>query len=301
MPIAGHQPRKLSLAACISHWPSTTRWPWLSNSLAAGVWLEHRGLRLLRLQEERVLVVAAGQQDDPGAGADAADARRPCGRCAGSCSSRAAGGGRPSASPRSARSRSRSIASTSILRRSSGSSSSIGTIERRPADDPQLAVDPLGEPVQRPQAVLGAGLGGALLGSLGTAFCAGAAKLLADRVLVEARVPDLEVAQSRRSRASPRGSCAAGATSTASRCLRLKPFSRAAISKLAASRLTSHSQARAGVSSKSLRSKTRRRSGAAKTPKLERWASPQACTRRPEVGRHGEVGGHHRRGAADRR
>jgi hypothetical protein len=36
--------------------------------------LEHRHLRLLELQEERVVVIAADQQQDPGAGTDAADA-----------------------------------------------------------------------------------------------------------------------------------------------------------------------------------------------------------------------------------
>ena len=38
------------------------------------------------------------------------------------------------------------------------------------------------------------------------------------------------------------------------------------------------------VSPKSLHSKTRRRSGAAKTSKLERWASPQSWARRPVSG-----------------
>ena len=64
----------MSLAACISHCPSTTRRPWLRKRLAAGVGLEHRGLRFLRLQEQWVAIVAAGEEDDPGAGPDAADA-----------------------------------------------------------------------------------------------------------------------------------------------------------------------------------------------------------------------------------
>ena len=68
------QPRKMSLAACISRWPSTTRWPWFAYSLVAEVRLEHRRLRLLDLQEERVVVVAAEQQHDPAPRADAADA-----------------------------------------------------------------------------------------------------------------------------------------------------------------------------------------------------------------------------------
>src|SRR3954452_10569098 len=28
MPVACSQPSRMSLADCISHWPSTTRWPW---------------------------------------------------------------------------------------------------------------------------------------------------------------------------------------------------------------------------------------------------------------------------------
>ena len=63
-----------------------------------------------------------------------------------------------------------------------------------------------------------------------------------------------------------------------------KPRSLPAISKLAASRLTSHSNGPGSVSSKSLRSKTRSRDGEAKPPKLERWASPQSCALRPARG-----------------
>jgi len=53
---------------------------------------------------------------------------------------------------------------------------------------------------------------------------------------------------------------------------------------LPARRFTSHSQGAGIVSSKSLMSKISRRSGVAKPPKLSRWASPQAWTRRPVVG-----------------
>ena len=62
------------------------------------------------------------------------------------------------------------------------------------------------------------------------------------------------------------------------------PFSRPAISMLAARRLTSHSQGPGAVSSKSLTSKIRWRSGEPKIPKLERWASPHSWTSIPEVG-----------------
>jgi hypothetical protein len=62
------------------------------------------------------------------------------------------------------------------------------------------------------------------------------------------------------------------------------PTVRAATTKLTASRLTSHSQGAGSVSSKSLSPNDRLRSGVANTPKLSRWASPQACTVIPVTG-----------------
>ena len=78
----------------------------------------------------------------------------------------------------------------------------------------------------------------------------------------------------------------------------MKPLLRAQISMLTASRLTSHSHGPGSVSSKSLMSKTSRRSGEAKTPKFDRCASPQHWTRNPERGVGGEVGRHDQRRAA---
>ena len=75
----------------------------------------------------------------------------------------------------------------------------------------------------------------------------------------------------------------------------VKPFERAAISTLTASRLTSHSHGPGSVSSKSLMSNTSRRSGEANRPKFDRWASPQACTSKPGAGGAGEVGRHDQR------
>ena len=79
--------------------------------------------------------------------------------------------------------------------------------------------------------------------------------------------------------------------------LREKSLSRAATIMLAASRLTSHSHGPGSVSSKSLTSNTRFRSGEANAPKFERCASPQHCTVRPRPRRGGEVVRHHRRRA----
>jgi hypothetical protein len=64
----------MSPAACIKPLAAHTRWPWLRTELRRRERLEHRGLGLLDLQEERVAVVAAEQQDDPRAQSDAADA-----------------------------------------------------------------------------------------------------------------------------------------------------------------------------------------------------------------------------------
>src|SRR6266702_2030733 len=62
------------------------------------------------------------------------------------------------------------------------------------------------------------------------------------------------------------------------------PLSLAAISRLAASRLTSHSHGPGSVSSKSLMSNTRRRSAEPNRPKLPRCASPHAWTPSPVTG-----------------
>ena len=68
------------------------------------------------------------------------------------------------------------------------------------------------------------------------------------------------------------------------RALRPKPLSRPATDRLAASRLTSHSHGPGWVSSKSLTSNIRRRSGEANAPKFDRCASPHSWVTSPEVG-----------------
>ena len=71
---------------------------------------------------------------------------------------------------------------------------------------------------------------------------------------------------------------------TWSRSRRAKPCSLATTWRLAARRLTSHSQGPGSVSSKSFTSKITLRSGVAKVPKLATCASPHACTVRPVTG-----------------
>ena len=63
-----------------------------------------------------------------------------------------------------------------------------------------------------------------------------------------------------------------------------KPLFRAATTRLAARRFTSYSNGPGSVSSKSLMSKTSRRSGEPYTPKFERWASPHSWTFSPARG-----------------
>ena len=70
----------MSLAACVSRWPSTTRWPLFANSLLTQERLQHRRLGLFELEEQRVLAVTAEHEADPGSSADAADADHLAGR-----------------------------------------------------------------------------------------------------------------------------------------------------------------------------------------------------------------------------
>ena len=70
---------------------------------------------------------------------------------------------------------------------------------------------------------------------------------------------------------------------------------------LTASRLTSHSHGPGSVSSKSLTSNIKRRSGEANTPKFDRCASPQHCTCQSRPWRRREVIGHEQRRPAIKR
>ena len=62
----------MSLAACISRCPSTTRLPCCLKGPAPVKGSSTEALGLLRLQEQGVLRVGAEQQQDPGTGSDAA-------------------------------------------------------------------------------------------------------------------------------------------------------------------------------------------------------------------------------------
>src|ERR1019366_3911915 len=101
---------------------------------------------------------------------------------------------------------------------------------------------------------------------------------------VHAVVPDVELRRSR----VPAHAAAIGVNGGSHRGVgprRLHPFSRAATTRLAASRLTSHSNGPGRVSSKSRKSNIRFRSGVAHRPKFKTWASPQSYTIRPLLAR----------------
>ena len=74
MPLTRSQPRKMSLAACISSLADHDAPAVVAVRALAEKAFQDRGLRLLRLEEQGIPVVAADQQVDPGARADAADA-----------------------------------------------------------------------------------------------------------------------------------------------------------------------------------------------------------------------------------
>ena len=199
----------MSLLACMRCWPCTTRSPCECVRPAPDELLEHRGLRLLGLQEQRVVVVAAEHQDDPRPGADAADADDLAGdvgdaevleqvrggrsaTCAGSCA----------ASPRiQSVNWSCSIPSTQLLDRLD---------ERRVADDAPLAVDDVGELVEGLHAVAGAGLGDVGLGPLASRTVDVVAKFRDDRRRRRCGNTTRPGWSCRRTRASPGGTRRAG-------------------------------------------------------------------------------------------
>ena len=132
--------------------------------------------------------------------------------------------------------------------------------DRRVADDAGLSVDDLGELRERPQAGLRLRLRDVAVMALELLARRALREERANVVNVQARIPELEVAQTcepchRLPVAPPT------ARLTAFRCLSLKPRSRPATAKLATRRFTSHSKGPGSVSSKSLMLKTSRRSG----------------------------------------
>ena len=242
-PVTRCQPRKMSLAACIRRWPATTRCPWLRVLALAEEPLQHRLLGLLGLQEQRVAAVAAEHQHDPGAGADAADADDLAGRVdVVEVLEQHRGGRSPACAGRtgSGRAARRSKSSRSS---SGGSRSSIGTISGGSAT------------IRRWPSTTWVSLANACMLSrvraLATFACGLRLLLLrwhwlaarsSSSLDVDVRVPDVQVAHRRGLAHRASGTRpTAGSDDRAPVASAAKPRSRPAISKLAASRLTSHS------------------------------------------------------------
>ena len=281
----------MSLAACIRRCPSTTRWPWLANSLlprngssteaCASLACRNSGSSLSR-PSMRMIQARVPTLPTPTTLRAASTKRKR------SSSLRR--------SPESVRRYERiSACNASWACSPSGrrTSSSSRHDQRRVADDPRLAVDGLGQLVEGREAVLRAGLGDVLVQALLLLGRGLRRELRNDLLDVDAVVPEIQVPHPGVARASPRGNARADhlvdlvrASSSS------KPRSRPATAKLATSRLTSHSNGPGSVSSKSLMLKTSRRSGAAKTPKFDRCASPQSCVCRPVRGTAREIGRH---------
>ena len=259
----------------------------------ADVRLEHGRLRFLDLEEERIALVASEQQRDPAPGPDAADADD----LAGDVDElelleevATIGLEAPAVVAEGSRSSSRSCSASA-----SGMSSSSRTISGGSLDDPDLAVDagPVSLANARRLSLLRA-LARFFWNRLSSASRALGRNCCVDVVLVEPGVPEVEVAAGRElAHRLPVRPHDAPHDSACGSCRRTRE-ARAAISKLAARRFTSHSHGPGSVSSKSLTSNTIVRSGAAKPPKLTRCASPQIWARKPEVGGRREVGGHDR-------
>ncbi len=236
------QPRRMSLAACISRCPSTTRWPWLANSLLPRNGSSTEGWASLHCRKSgssssrptisttQARVPTLPTPDDLAREVREAVALEQLAAIA--LEARAVG----------AQQR-RACASSNSAACSGESSSSGRHDQRRVADDLGLAVDGVRELVRRPRVL-----------SLRLRLRDGLAERLTGRALASAskRVEQLPLRRGGRTRrrgcpspAKLRIACAVLAhrrRPTASRrCLALNPRSRPAIAMLAARRLRSHS------------------------------------------------------------
>ena len=293
-PVVRCQPRKMSLAGLHQVLPGDNALALVGVSAAAGVVGEHRGLGLFGLEEQWFLAVVGLQQQDPGAGADAADPDD----LAGDLDQLELLHEVPAVGLQGARVLVEEVGELDVDRLGLQVTEELFDRhdQRRVADDPSLSVDDGGELAQRLHAVSGASLGHRLLGLL-RRFLAELRIELVDGVWSMSRwayqTPSIgmfgELHASRCGRPRRRRGWPCGAPSA------VKPLSRPATATLAANRLTSHSNGPGRVSSKSLRSKTSRRSGEAKAPKLARCASPHSWTSKPRRRRGGQVGGHRKR------
>jgi hypothetical protein len=150
-------------------------------------------------------------------------------------------------------------------------------------DDREATVDPLGQPPLRRHAVTGVRPTHTVAHRTPALLRAHDPKPGGGGVDGLVRIPDRHIAMSSEF-TDGHPACARGRRDGSTALLGGVPVSRPAISRLVASRLTSHSNGPGLVSSKSLTWKTSRRSGEAKRPKSPRCASPHNWTVSPERG-----------------
>ena len=62
MPVTRYQPSMMSLAACISHWPSPTRWPWFAYWLLPRNGSSTDASTYLSCRNRVIVVVAADHE-----------------------------------------------------------------------------------------------------------------------------------------------------------------------------------------------------------------------------------------------
>ena len=144
------QPRKMSLAACISRWPATTRSPVVGELAASPTnGSSTDGLGLLDLQEQRVGRRRGRAAARSSSGCRRCRRRRPCGPCPRTGTARAGAGGRSPACAGSSRDQpARSVCETAALL-DVGEQLLDRHDQRRLGDDPRLAVDHVGELAER--------------------------------------------------------------------------------------------------------------------------------------------------------
>ena len=287
----------MSLAACISRWPATTRWPWLAylllptNRSSTDSWASlacrNSGSWSSRPSSSRIQARVPTLPTPTTLRATWTYSKRLEQLAAVGLQGAAVGPDQGA-----------ELAVDVVATRARRDELLDRHDQGRVRDDPALAVDLVGELGERLHAVAGPGLGHVGLG-LRLLLLRGAWPSAPRR----SASTSMWAYQTSRLRAA--ANCcirarysATPAMTTARRSAGANPRSRPAISKLAASRLTSHSHGPGSVSSKSLMSNISCRSGEANTPKFDRWASPQIWDVQARARGRGQVGRHDQRRAA---
>jgi hypothetical protein len=272
----------MSLAACIRRCPATTPLAVIGVLALPDKALQDRLLGFLGLQEQRILVVPAQHEQDPGTCADTADTDDLTGgmnivevlQQVTPVGLQRAPIGPDQAAQFPFDSDSFPPVRQQVLDRS---------YQRRVRNDPALAGDLMGQLGERLHAVPGPGLGKVRL-SFGALFGAGFRLELREQLpSLDVGIPDVEVPH-------PGGlfqPCPVLLDPGQHDLPPLggrEPAVPAGDLEARGSRLTSHSHGPGAVSSKSLMSNINCRSGEANSPKFDKCASPQIWTFKPDRG-----------------